>query len=293
MAAGVVPQSSCSLRQEAPARIISSSAAGREALPLPEKARLTGSASAACSMRARCHGPGVQVVAAVPVAGPVPPPTRVVIPAASASSTCCGQMKWMWLSTPPAVRILPSPAMTSVPGPMMMSTPGCTSGLPALPIRVDAAVQEGDVGLDDAPMVDDQRVGDDGVDRPLGLRGLGLAHAVADHLAAAELDLLAIDGEVALDLGEQIGVGEAHAVAGGRAIHVGIGGARDAGHLQRRPSRRRGTLARPAGRDSGTSVTSRVWPGSNRTAVPAGMSSRWPRAAARSNCSAGLVSAKW
>ena len=85
-------------------------------------------------MRARCQGPGVQVVAAVPLAGPVPPPTMVVMPAASASSTCCGQMKWMCESTPPAVRILPSPAMISVPGPMMMVTPGCTSGLPALPM---------------------------------------------------------------------------------------------------------------------------------------------------------------
>ncbi len=85
-------------------------------------------------MRARWNGPGVQVVAAVPVAGPVPPPTIVVTPEASASSICCGQMKWMWLSMPPAVRILPSPAMISVPGPMTMVTPGWMSGLPALPI---------------------------------------------------------------------------------------------------------------------------------------------------------------
>ena len=31
-------------------------------------------------MRAMCHGPGVQVVAMVPVAGPVPPPSIVVMP---------------------------------------------------------------------------------------------------------------------------------------------------------------------------------------------------------------------
>ena len=141
MAAGVVPQSSCSLSEDAPARIISSSAAGCEALPLPAKARFTGNPSAACSMRAMCQGPGVQVVAEVPVAGPVPPPTSVVMPPASASSTCCGQMKWIWLSMPPAVRILPSPAMISVPGPMMMSTPGCTSGIAGLADRRDAAVR--------------------------------------------------------------------------------------------------------------------------------------------------------
>ena len=46
-------------------------------------------------MRAMFSGPGVQVVAKVPVAGPVPPPSMVVTPEASASSICCGQMKWM------------------------------------------------------------------------------------------------------------------------------------------------------------------------------------------------------
>ncbi|MNK48925.1 hypothetical protein D3C87_677650 [compost metagenome] len=43
-------------------------------------------------------------------------------------------MKWMWLSMPPAVTMVPSQLMISVPGPMTMSTPGCTSGLPALPM---------------------------------------------------------------------------------------------------------------------------------------------------------------
>ena len=85
-------------------------------------------------MRWMCQGPGVQVVAKVPVAGPVPPPSIVVTPDISASSICCGQMKWMCESKPPAVRILPSPAITSVPGPTMMVTPGWMSGLPALPM---------------------------------------------------------------------------------------------------------------------------------------------------------------
>jgi hypothetical protein len=81
-----------------------------------------------------CQAPGVQVVAAVPVAGPVPPPIIVVTPDISASSICCGQMKWMWLSMPPAVTILPSPAMISVPAPIGIVTLGWMSGFPALPI---------------------------------------------------------------------------------------------------------------------------------------------------------------
>ena len=75
-------------------------------------------------MRSMCQAPGVQVVAKVPVAGPVPPPSMVVMPEAKASSTCCGQMKWMWLSMPPAVTMWPSQLMISVPAPMTMSTPG-------------------------------------------------------------------------------------------------------------------------------------------------------------------------
>ena len=133
MAAGVVPQSSCSLRQEAPARTISSSGAGSEALPLPASARFIGKPSKLSIMRPMCQAP-VQVVASVPWAGPVPPPNMVVTPLISASSICCGAMKWMWASMPPAVRILPSPAMASVEGPMMMVTPGWVSGLPALPM---------------------------------------------------------------------------------------------------------------------------------------------------------------
>ena len=86
----------------------------------------------------------------------------------------------------------------------------------------DLAVLEADVGFDDAPMIEDQRVGDDGVDRALLVADLALPHAVADHLAAAELHLLAVGAEILLDFDDEIGVGEPHAVARGRAEHVGV-----------------------------------------------------------------------
>ncbi len=68
---------------------------------------------------------------------------------------------------PPAVRILPSPAMTSVPGPIGMVTPGWIAGLPALPMAAMRPSRIADVGLDDPPMVEDQRVGDHRVRRAL------------------------------------------------------------------------------------------------------------------------------
>ena len=98
-------------------------------------------------------------------------------------------------------------------------------GVAGLADAADAAVADADIGFDDAPMVEDHGVGDDRVDRPLGAARLALAHAVADHFAAAELDLLAIDRAVALDLDEELGVGQAQAVAGRRAEHRRIGGA--------------------------------------------------------------------
>src|SRR6185437_733812 len=106
---------------------------------------------------------------------------------------------------------------------------GLRVGVAGLADTGDTAVLEADIGLVDAGMVDDQRVGDDGVHRAFGTRRLGLSHAVADHLAAAELHLFAVNGEIAFHLDDEVGVGEPDLVARGRAVHVGIGGAGDAG----------------------------------------------------------------
>mmetsp|Transcript_10760 Transcript_10760/g.30227 ORF Transcript_10760/g.30227 Transcript_10760/m.30227 type:complete len:242 (+) Transcript_10760:880-1605(+) len=136
MAAGVVPQSSCNFSPTAPASMTSSRPSGRDVLPLPVNPKLRGRPSVAWSIIRKCCGPGVQVVAREPSAGPVPPPSRVVIPEAMASSASCGQMKWTCVSTPPAVSRLPSPAYTSVFTPITMpsDTPAIVSGFPAFPI---------------------------------------------------------------------------------------------------------------------------------------------------------------
>ena len=86
----------------------------------------------------------------------------------------------------------------------------------------DEPVLQADVGLDDPPVVEDDGVGDDGVDGAARVGRLRLPHAVADHLAAAELHLLAVSGEILLDLDDELGVGEADAVAGRRAEHLGV-----------------------------------------------------------------------
>ena len=91
----------------------------------------------------------------------------------------------------------------------------------------DAAMFDADVGFDDAlDGVEDEGVGDDEVEA-LGVEGEGgLGHAVADDFAAAEFDFIAVAAvfgdEVALDLDEQVGVGEAHLVSRGGAEHGGV-----------------------------------------------------------------------
>ena len=102
---------------------------------------------------------------------------------------------------------------------------GLNVGIAGLADRCDAAAGEPDVGLDDSPMVEDQRVGDDGVDRALLVGDLALPHAVTDHLAAAELHLFAIGTKVLFHFDDDVGIGKPHAVARGGSKHLGIGGA--------------------------------------------------------------------
>ena len=110
------------------------------------------------------HGPGVQVVAFVPVAGPVPPPIIVVMPDVSASSICCGAMKWMCASMPPAVRIWPFARDGFGAGADHDRDARLRVGIAGLADADDAAVLDADVGFDDAPVVEDQRVRDHEVD---------------------------------------------------------------------------------------------------------------------------------
>jgi hypothetical protein len=111
---------------------------------------------------------------------------------------------------------------------------GLGVGVAGLADGHDAPALQADVGLDDAPVVDDQRVGQHRVHRAISACLLALGHAVTDGLAAAELDLFAIAAGaqrvVVLDFDDQVGVGQADPVADGGAEHLGIGAFSDGGH---------------------------------------------------------------
>ena len=62
----------------------------------------------------------------------------------------------------------------------------------------DTPVLNADVGFDNAPVVNDQGIGDDRICDCMG-HFLPLPHAIADHLAAAEFHFLAVHGVVGFD----------------------------------------------------------------------------------------------
>ena len=169
-----------------------------------------------------CQGPGVQVVANVPCAGPVPPPSSEVTP---------GIQRFVDLLRTDEMNVGVEAARgedLALAGDHFGAwadddgDAGLNVGVARLADGVDMSVLEADVGFDDAPMIDNERVGDDGVDRTLFVGDLALPHAVADHLAAAELHFLAVGAKILFDFDDQISIREAHAVARRGAEHVGI-----------------------------------------------------------------------
>src|SRR5207248_2106992 len=89
----------------------------------------------------------------------------------------------------------------------------------------DPAVADADVGLDHAPVVQNDRAGDDQVGRAFGTGHHALAHRLTDHLAAAEDHFVTAAGThrtVLGDLDQQIGVGQPDPVTGGRAEQPGV-----------------------------------------------------------------------
>jgi hypothetical protein len=107
-------------------------------------------------------------------------------------------------------------------------------GVARLAQRHDPAVPDADVGLDDPPVVEDDRARDHEVGRALGAGGPALTHRLADHLAPAEHRLLAgtagAAAAVLLHLDEQVGVGQPDAVAGGGAVELGVALAAELDH---------------------------------------------------------------
>src|SRR4029453_14856924 len=88
--------------------------------------------------------------------------------------------------------------------------------------RHNDAILDPDVGFHDAPVIDNQRIGDQHIRRLRCAYVRRLSHTIAQHFATTELHLITVDREIALDLNKQLGVGQPHAVAHCRTIHLRI-----------------------------------------------------------------------
>jgi len=162
-----------------------------------------------------CHLPGVTVVALVPSAGPVPPAQggRHLV---RGDEVDVGVHAAGGQDFPLAGDDLGAGADHDVDAVGDLRVAGLAD-------PEDVAVPERDVRLVDPGVVQDNDVGDDGVRHILVAGQLAvLAHAVADHLAAAEDHFLAVHGEVLFDLEEKVGVGEADGVAGRGPVQVRV-----------------------------------------------------------------------
>lgn len=117
---------------------------------------------------------------------------------------------------------------------------GHRSRVPRLPDAGNASVPDADVGLADSQYgVDDQDVGDDEVQRAVGIGEVAVhPHAFAHGLAAPEHRLVAVDGGVVFDLRQQLGVSQPDTVPGGGPVQFGVVTARDAVRHVTPPSRR-------------------------------------------------------
>ena len=95
----------------------------------------------------------------------------------------------------------------------------------------NAPVAYAQIGLDDAQRrIHDDGIGDDRVHGSVGIADLALAHAVANDLAAAKADFVAVNGVVAFNLDPQLRIGKADAVARGGAVKFGILASGNADH---------------------------------------------------------------
>ena len=107
------------------------------------------------------------------------------------------------------------------PGPHHNVDPRLDVWITSLANLEKQSILDANVGLDDAPVVDNQGVGHDGIDT-IRSQPLALSHAIANDLASTKLDLFTIDREILFHMHPEIGIREADAISCGGAKHVDI-----------------------------------------------------------------------
>src|SRR5438552_1465009 len=91
-----------------------------------------------------------------------------------------------------------------------------------LPNGHNMTIAYADIPFDDPPMIHNDSIRNQRVEHSLRTsRAAGLTHAVTDHLPAAELALIPINGIIMLNLCPQLGICQANGISCRRAEHQG------------------------------------------------------------------------
>ncbi len=120
--------------------------------------------------------------------------------------------------------------------------PGLNIGIARFTYREYSPILKANVSFDYPPVVQDEGIGDDGINRPFPPGYLGLTHAITDNLTPTELDLLAIETAICFHLYEKLRISQSDLVSSCWPEHVGVG---PAVHFPRHRQPSRGPFERP------------------------------------------------
>lgn len=101
---------------------------------------------------------------------------------------------------------------------------GMSIGIEWIEDEGDEKVEKKDIRIVDEDMVEDKRIGDEGVNRELGEGKMDMENKVEDKIEEEEIKLIEIGGEVEIELDDEISIGKEKIVEKGGEENLRIGG---------------------------------------------------------------------
>ena len=81
-------------------------------------------------------------------------------------------------------------------------------------------------------IINDKRIGNNEIQRPILRHTRSLPHAIAQHLAPAKLALIAVNRIIVLHLNDEMGIAQLNAVSRSGTVHTGISDSINLRHLE-------------------------------------------------------------
>src|SRR5262249_57966930 len=108
---------------------------------------------------------------------------------------------------------------------------GLHVGIASLADGGNAPILDGNIGLHNPPVIENERIGDHRINCTFDAGPLRLTHTVTDDFPASKLHLLPVGRKILFHLDDEIGIGKAHLVADRWSEHLRVAGtAHSVGH---------------------------------------------------------------